>query len=260
MSPARRKDGEGELLGQLEQLAELTPSEAAGDHREVVPAQQVAPARRGRPKGAKTKADTSGVKLAREYLHLLAEGLRPTAAFREVGRRFKRPHMHETACRKALDRHYDRLIEEGGRLVHLAAEQLGRNQFDPQTENSLREAIETEREYREDVSGLADVEQTIAAMSRLRAWLGELLGDSVSREELVERVAKLKSQTEIRAVLEDYAQTVLQELRRRAVEEVKRILAEEPTSTACPDIPNGGLEYWRVFILGVSNGSKSVDA
>lgn len=241
MSPARRKDGEGELLGQLDQLAERiergelrAPKKIVEAMRAIASSQQAIPAKRGRPKGAKTKGDTPGVKLAREYLDLLCDGLRPMAAAREAARRLGRPNMDETTALHALNRHHDRLIDE-----------------------AESDAKEAEREYYEHISGLCDVEQAIAAMTKSRAWLAEVLGDPVSRREIADRIAKLETETEIRAVLVGYAQTVLQELRRRAAEEVARILAEEPTSTIFPDIPNGGLEYWLAFLKAFSD-SESV--
>lgn len=131
MSPARRKDGEGELLGQLEQLAgriergELrAPKKIAEALCSIIASRQAPPSRRGRPKGSKTEGNTKGVKLARRYLDLLCSGLRPTEAMRKVAKEFRQPHMHPTAPRNALKQHSDRLMDEDVRGVQDYADGL----------------------------------------------------------------------------------------------------------------------------------------
>jgi hypothetical protein len=132
MSPAMRKGADGELLLQLERLAErieraeLTLSETAGELRAIASAQQAPPASRGRPRGAKTKGDTPGVKAAREYVDLVCnKGMRPTNAARQVAsRHLSRKATTEAAVFKAFARHHERLIDEDVRDVLKSTESL----------------------------------------------------------------------------------------------------------------------------------------
>ncbi len=238
MSTARRKDGEGGLLGQLEQLAERiergelrAPKKIAEAIRTIASSRQAIPARRGRPKGAKTKGDTPGVKLARTYADLLSEGLRPTEAAKEAALRLGRPGMDETAPIKALSRHYDRLIEE-----------------------SLQKMNEGDREYWvRRFHDAVPLHEVVAAQKEASKWFRDML--SSMKPALLDVAIGSDSEPVIRERMRKVINSELKALARRASDRAKEL-----SKTTPPFRSHGGAEYFEAMSKGLTGDASSHEA
>jgi hypothetical protein len=118
MSEAFKFSGpvESELLDELEQMAArikagtLLNEQVGAELKALAARLSERPAkRRGRPVGARTKADTPAVKRAREYRELLYTGTRPNAAARAVAKKWD---VAESTVFKESARHDSRLVDE----------------------------------------------------------------------------------------------------------------------------------------------------
>lgn len=219
MSPARRKDGEGDLLRELKQIADLPKERVADALRSFITSRQASPARRGRRKGSKTKVATPGVKQAREYLDLICKGMSPADAAEKVASFY---NVDAATVSRALDRHHARLLEE-----------------------ELEKLTGDAREHAEEMlSGTVDKFEVAEAHREIDKRI-EAMTTRLS-ESLPAATTGMESEEDIRKAQLEIIDAALLDLSRWATEEA-RVLSENRPSTR----PHGGVVTLDAFSKGL---------